>query len=106
MINPDRWYHFKIWERDLETPSHSFVGKRIQELQGKRSLDALYQDQEGNWYYSYQDFPSKPQNDLVKVHSESADCGRTFEELKENMKDWVEQVCHGVWPEIVAGTLC
>ena len=47
MINPERWYHFKIWERDLETPSHSFVGKRIQELQGKRSLDALYQDQEG-----------------------------------------------------------
>ena len=29
MISPDRWYHFRIWERDLETPSHSFVGKRI-----------------------------------------------------------------------------
>jgi hypothetical protein len=32
MVTPDRWYYFRIWERDLETASYSFVGKRIREM--------------------------------------------------------------------------
>jgi hypothetical protein len=98
MISPDRFYHFTIWERDLDEPSATFVGRRIE----GNDMEGVYVDQDGRWYYSYSSYCEREflENDLVTIRSEALYKGRTFEEL---LSDWdeVNSPWAGEYPEIL-----
>jgi hypothetical protein len=84
-MDPNYWYCLVIFERDLDEPSAKFVGRLKRELNG----DALYEDQNGNVYYSYLDRRSDPNDDVIQINTESLHYDRSLEQLIASMTDWL-----------------
>jgi hypothetical protein len=98
-MNANGVYYFEIFERDNTCPSDGFVDRRYEQYG-----DALYWDEEGFWYYSYQDQVRGIDGNLVLIDSESLHCGRGIDGLLENMyADWLGGMGHSELPPILLG---
>jgi len=93
--DPNRWFYVQIFERDNDATY--FIGKRLTEVDG----DALYRDQDGNWFFVYQEEIMHDDFEEISIKSESVDQGRTFDELVENMRDWINETQGGVIPKVI-----
>ena len=77
--------------------------KRVR-LTMDETTDALYWDQDGNWYYSYQDQLGLRDRELININSESLHCGRGVDGLLESMNaDWIGGMNHDELPHILLG---
>ena len=104
-MNLNGTYYFEIFERDNDFSSEEFVGRRYEQ-----DGDALYWDEHGNWFYSYNDQVVKIDWDgerhewWATVNSESLPVGPGVDGLLENMNaDWLGGMGHSELPPILLG---
>ena len=104
-MNLNGTYYFEIFERDNDFSSEEFVGRRYEQ-----DGDALYWDEHGNWFYSYNDQVVKIDWDgerhewWATVNSESLHVGPGVDGLLSTMEDWLDHMqFDGELPPILRG---
>jgi hypothetical protein len=94
----EKYRHYSIYERDLKEPSVEFIGAPV----ASDGQDGLYQDVHRLLHFTWGETVEEEREVETVIHCEFWICGTDLSDLRANAKDWVEQVCDGQPPPLLA----